>query len=73
MLIGCGGIAPKHINGFLRTTEDAVITHLIDPIAARAQALIDEYHLDKAIVSDDYKAYLDDVDVVSICTPPGTH
>lgn len=73
MLIGCGGIAPKHINGFLKTTEDAVITHLIDPIAARAQALIDEYHLDKAIASDDYKAYLDDVDVVSICTPPGTH
>ena len=73
MLIGCGGIAPKHINGFLKTTEDAVITHLIDPIAARAQALSDEYHLNKAIASDDYKAYLDDVDVVSICTPPGTH
>lgn len=73
MIIGCGGIAPKHINGFLSTTEDAVITHLIDPLAARAQSLINEYHLDQAIASSDYKSYLDDVDVVSICTPPGTH
>lgn len=73
MIIGCGGIAPAHIEGYREFPEDAVITVLADGNLARAEGLIEKYGLTEAKAVADYRECLDEVDVVSICTPPGLH
>lgn len=73
MIIGCGGIAPAHIEGYLAFPQDAQITVLADGNLARAEGLIEKYELSGARAVADYREALADVDVVSICTPPGLH
>lgn len=73
MIVGCGGIAPAHIEGYLNFGQSVTITHLIDPNLERAQALIAKYDLQNAIALTDYAQTLASVDVVSICTPPALH
>lgn len=73
MIIGCGGIAPAHIEGYLEFPEDAVITVLADGNLSRAEGLIKRYGLTEAKAVADYRACLNEVDVVSICTPPALH
>lgn len=73
MIIGCGGIAPAHIEGYLAFPEDAVVTVLADGNLARAQGLIAQYGLAQAKAVADYRACLGEVDVVSVCTPPALH
>ena len=73
MIIGCGGIAPAHIEGYLNAGEGAQITHLANRNVDRAHALIKRYDLKGATAISDYRQGLHAVDAVSICTPPGTH
>ncbi|MEA4998184.1 MAG: Gfo/Idh/MocA family oxidoreductase [Candidatus Limiplasma sp.] len=73
MIIGCGGIAPAHIEGYLHAGEGASIAFLADQNTDRAQALIEKYGLKDASAIVDYHEGLGKVDVVSICTPPGLH
>ena len=73
MIVGCGGIAPAHIEGYLHAGEGASIAFLADQNLERAHALIEKYALQGAKAVADYHDALAQVDVVSICTPPGLH
>ena len=73
MIVGCGGIAPAHIEGYLHSGEAVTITALADQNLERARALIERYGLTQATPVADYRDALSQVDVVSICTPPGLH
>lgn len=72
MIVGCGAIAPAHIEGYLKFPERVEITVLADQSAERARALIERFGL-KAEIATDYKEALESVDAVSVCTPPGLH
>ncbi|NLI20830.1 MAG: Gfo/Idh/MocA family oxidoreductase [Clostridiales bacterium] len=73
MIIGCGGIAPAHIEGYLHAGEDATIVCLADQNLQRAKDLMERYGLTEARAIEDYHDGLADADVVSVCTPPGLH
>ena len=73
MIVGCGGIAPAHLEGYLHSGEAVAITRLADQNLDRARALIEKYGLTEAQPIADYRVGLADVDVVSVCTPPGLH
>ncbi len=72
MIIGAGGIAPAHIEGFIAFGDKCKVTAIANRNISRAQGLIEKYKLDAIAVSD-YKDMLDGVDIVAICTPPQTH
>ena len=72
-IIGCGSIAKKvHVPCFIRTPECQLIG-LADSNLERAKELALKYNI--AHVFNDYHELLesDDVDAVSVCTPPATH
>ncbi len=71
-IIGCGVIAPTHIEGYQKL-PDVSVTHLCDLVAAKADALAEKYHVPHR--STDYHELLADpeVDLVSICTDHGSH
>ncbi len=72
MIIGCGGIAPAHIEGFLKFPSECQITALVNRNTDRCVSLKEKYNLDCEIFSD-YHDALSKADVVAICTPPKTH
>lgn len=72
MIVGCGMIAPKHIDGFLKKGDECKITVLANRNVEKAEALKKQYNLDCICVSD-YKVGLEFCDAVSICSPPATH
>lgn len=73
MIIGCGAIAPAHVEGYKEFPDQVRITVLADQNTERAEALIKQYGLVSAHVAADYREELSKVDAVSICTPPGVH
>lgn len=73
-IIGAGNISFAHIEGYLRFQERCQIVAICDIYEEKAQSRIDQYGLKDAKVYGDYKALLDEeIDLVSICTPPYTH
>ena len=72
MVIGAGGIAPAHIEGFLAFRDKAKIVAVVNRDITRAEGLIAKYNL-QALALSDYREGLDMVDIVAICTPPATH
>lgn len=72
MIIGAGGIAPAHIEGFLEFKNKVKIVAIANRSIGRAEKLIEKYSLDAKAVSD-YRELIDDVDIAAICTPPGSH
>lgn len=68
-IIGCGVIAPTHIEGY-RSLPEVEVIHLCDLIPERVNALGDKYGIARRSV--DYKELLADpeVDAVSVCTDP---
>jgi predicted dehydrogenase len=72
MIVGCGAIAPAHVEGYMKFPDICRITALANRSPARADSLNARYGLDARVVRD-YRGALEDVDVVSICTPPGEH
>jgi len=73
MIVGCGGIAPAHLEGYLHSGESVKIVRLADQNLERANALIEKYGLTDAQAIADYRDGLQVADVVSVCTPPGLH
>lgn len=73
MIIGCGGISPAHIEGYLNCSVDVKIAVLADGNTKRAEELKEKYDLKTAIIVKDYKEALENVDVVSVCVPPALH
>ncbi len=72
-IIGAGGIAPTHVEAYLSQKDRCKVVALADPNTKRAKELAEKYKLE-AVVYDDYrKMLLDDIDFVSICTPPSLH
>lgn len=69
-IIGCGGIAGCHVEGY--TANGATVVAVTDMNPAAAETLAQQTG---AKVFPDYRALLADggVDVVSICTPPVAH
>jgi len=75
-IIGCGAIGPTHA-GALRQIEerggDAEMVAVADPVAERAQKLVDKYGIGR--VYGDYADLIADpeIDAVCVCTPSGMH
>ena len=70
-VIGCGVITPWHIYGILHT-KGAKLVAISDMVEERAKKLAQE---NKVSWYSDYRKMLEreDIDVVNICTPSGTH
>lgn len=73
-LIGCGNISPAHINGYLTFPERCKIVAFVDIYPEKATKRAEEYAPD-AEVLDSHKKLLgrNDIDLISVCTPPYTH
>ncbi|GAA4060852.1 Gfo/Idh/MocA family oxidoreductase [Amphibacillus indicireducens] len=73
-IIGTGGIAPSHIKGYLEFSDQCEIVALCDIYPEKSEKMAKDFNLN-AEVFDDHKKLLerDDIDLVSVCTPPYTH
>lgn len=73
-IIGAGAISPAHIQAYLHFSERCNITAVCDLYVEKARQKIGEYKLDADAYAD-YRELLkrDDIDLVSVCTPPYTH
>jgi predicted dehydrogenase len=74
-IIGTGGISGVHFRGYLEFPQECRIVALCDMTPARAEQRKEQYGLADARVYDDPAAMLiaEQLDVVSIATPPSTH
>ncbi|GIN57033.1 oxidoreductase [Lederbergia ruris] len=73
-IIGTGAIAPAHVNAYLKFPDRCKIVALCDQYPEKAEKLKQEYQLTADTV-DNHKELLNrqDIDLVSVCTPPYTH
>ena len=73
-VVGVGNISVQHIEGYLAFPDRCKITHLVDISPEKAEKKNINYKIG-AKVSASYKEVLnaDDIDLVSICTPPFCH
>ncbi len=73
-IIGSGGIADAHIEGYLTFKEKCKVVALADIYPEKAEAINTKYQLG-AQVYDSYQklAEQEDIQLVSVCTPPYTH
>lgn len=71
-IIGCGVIAPTHIEGYQKL-DNAEVVYLCDLLPERANALGDKYNVAKR--TTDYHQLLADpeVQLVSVCTDHASH
>jgi UDP-N-acetyl-2-amino-2-deoxyglucuronate dehydrogenase len=73
-IIGAGAISKAHIEAYLQFPERCTIVAISDIYEDKAQERIDHFQLNEARAVKDYKELLlEDIDLVSICTPPYTH
>lgn len=72
-VIGTGSIAEAHLYSYQREPERARLVAVVDVAEDRARAAADRYGAPE--VHSDYRQMLarDDIDAVSICTPPFLH
>lgn len=73
-IIGTGSIAAVHLQAFALFADRCTVVALADNRKERADALRDQFRLESRFVQD-YRELLNDeeVDMVSICTPPHSH
>ncbi len=75
-VIGAGAISSFHLDGYLAFPGRCRIVAVADTDVERARQRIAEYGLADAVAYDGVDAVLNDgrnVDLASVCTPPGTH
>lgn len=72
-LIGCGAISPKHLNAF--RNNDIELVAVCDLIEERMEKAIDNYGDPSTRAVVDYRDLLamDEIEMVSIATPPALH
>src|SRR5262245_33066807 len=72
-IIGTGGIAEAHVFAYEKEAEQARILAVVDVDESRAQAAADRCGAQTVLT--DFREVLkrDDVEAISICTPPFTH
>lgn len=73
MIVGCGAIAPAHIQGFLKQPKRCKVTVLCNRHVDKAETLKKQHGLLDAKVVADYHKELHNVDIVAVCSPPKTH
>lgn len=73
-IVGTGGIAPLHVEGYLAFPDDVRIVSLCDIYPEKAEKLAKRFNLD-VTVYDNHEDMLEkeDIDLVSVCTPPYVH
>src|SRR5690554_1102538 len=72
-IIGAGGISTAHIKAYLEFPERCQIVAIVDIYIEKSIELIKQFNL-QAKAIEDYKVLLEeDIDLVSICTPPFAH
>jgi len=73
-IVGTGNISRVHIKGYLEFPEECEIVALCDIYPQKAEEKREEFGL-SARVYDSYEDMLEkeDLDLVSVATPPGTH
>ncbi|MDR2730307.1 MAG: Gfo/Idh/MocA family oxidoreductase [Treponema sp.] len=73
-IIGTGNISRQHIEGYLAFPDRCKITHLVDIFPEKADKKNKDYNI-YAKVSASHKDILNDqdIDLVSVCTPPFCH
>ncbi|MHB1598601.1 MAG: Gfo/Idh/MocA family protein [Acidimicrobiales bacterium] len=83
-VVGAGAIAPSHVEAYLRFSERCRIVAVVDIYPEKATRLVERFGLN-AVVADDVHDVLgtgapaasrigsSGPDLVSVCTPPGTH
>ncbi|MEF2247357.1 Gfo/Idh/MocA family protein [Paenibacillus sp. IITD108] len=72
-IIGAGNISFSHIEAYLAFPEKCQIVAVADIYPDKAAARIQQYQLSAKSVSDYKELLAEDIDVVSVCTPPYTH
>ncbi|XID94018.1 Gfo/Idh/MocA family protein [Paenibacillaceae bacterium WGS1546] len=72
-IIGAGAISAAHIEGYLRFPERCRIVAVCDLYADKASQRIAQYGLNAQAVKDYEELLREEIDLVSICTPPYTH
>lgn len=74
-LVGTGNISASHLRAYLQFPERCRVVALCDVVPERAEARKQELGLDDAVVVASHEELLDrqDIDLVSVCTPPSTH
>ncbi|GAB3217085.1 Gfo/Idh/MocA family oxidoreductase [Kineococcus gypseus] len=74
-VIGTGNIALSHLRAYLAFPRRCTVVALVDVLPERAEACRRELGLDQASVYRSHQDLLtrEQVDLVSICTPPSTH
>lgn len=74
-VVGIGNIAPAHLQGYLAHGERCRIVALCDIVPEKAERRREALGLTRVDVVASHKDLLgrDDIDLVSLCTPPGTH
>lgn len=73
-IIGAGAISGAHISAYMSFPERCQIVAVVDIYVEKAQKRINEYGLEGAQAVTDYTELLaQNIDLVSVCTPPYTH
>lgn len=74
-IIGTGGIADAHIDGYLAFPDQCVIAGLADVVPGKAAQKAEAFGLTDVTAFDDPLAMIASglVDIVSVATPPSTH
>lgn len=74
-LVGTGNISASHLRGYLTFPERCRIVALCDITPSKAQAKALELGLEDVDIASSHADLLerDDIDLVSVCTPPASH
>lgn len=73
-IIGSGAISRAHIDAYQKFSDRCQIVAVTDIYADKAENRIAQHGLTEAKAYSDYKELLEqDIDLVSVCTPPYTH
>lgn len=72
-IIGAGAISTAHIESYLQFPERCRITAISDIYEEKALSRIEQFKLEAKAVSDYKELLSEDIDIISICTPPYTH
>jgi len=72
-IIGTGNISSAHIKGYLAFPQRCRITHLADIFPEKAEQKKEEFKIDAKVFASHKDLLNEDIDLVSICTPPFCH
>ncbi|SFF32407.1 Predicted dehydrogenase [Paenibacillus algorifonticola] len=73
-IIGAGAISSAHLEAYRTFGSRCKVVAICDAYMDKAQARLQQFQLEGVKIVADYKELLgEDIDLVSVCTPPYTH